>query len=56
MPINSVRDNENSRSKRKEKINKNISKDRKEQEETEAILKGSQLNGFIVHLSQIFCS
>ena len=53
MPIISIRDNENSRRKRNTKSNKNkqTNKDRKEQGGTEAIVKGSELNDFVVHLS-----
>ena len=54
MPIISVRDNENSGWKRNAKKNNNnnktINKDRKEQGGTEAIVKGSELNDFVVHL------
>ena len=56
MPIISVRDNENSRWKRNAKSNNNNNndnknKDIKEQGGTEAIVKGSELNDFVVHLS-----
>ena len=52
MPMISIRDNENSRSKRNAKSNKkNPNKDRKEQGGTEAIVKRSKLNDFVVHLS-----
>ena len=54
MLIISVRDNENSRRKRNANNNNNdkqTSKDRKEQGETEAIVKGSELNDFVVHFS-----
>ena len=58
MPIISVRDNENSGWKRSAKKqeqqnnnNKKTNKDRKEQEGTEAIVEGSELNDFVVHLS-----
>ena len=54
MPIISVRDNENSRWKRNAKNNnkrKKTKKDRKEQGGTEAIVKGPELNDFVVHLS-----
>ena len=37
--------------KRKKKANKQTNKDRKEQRETEAIVKGWELNDFAVHLS-----
>ena len=40
MPIISVRDNENSRWRRNAKNNKKTNKDRKEQGETEATVKG----------------
>ena len=48
MPIIWVRDDENSRWKRNAK-KKN--KDRKEQGETEATVKGCELNDFVVHLT-----
>ena len=51
MPIISVRDNENSRWKRNAKSNNKTNKGRKEQEGTKAIVKGSELNDFVVHLS-----
>ena len=52
MLIISVRDNGNSGWKRKEKKkNKQTNKDRKEQGEREAIVKGWDLNDFAVHLS-----
>ena len=51
MLIISIRDNENSRWKRNTKKNKNTKKDRKEQGGTEAIVKGWELNDFVVHLS-----
>ena len=55
MPIISIRDNENSRWKRNAKNNNNnkttTNKDRKEQGGTEAIVKRSELNDFVVHLS-----
>ena len=56
MSIISVRDNENSRQKGNTKNNNNnnktsTNKDRKEQGGTEAIVKGSELNDFVVHLS-----
>ena len=58
MTIISVRDNENSRWKRnanknrkKKQTKKETNKDRKEQGGTEAIMKGSKLNDFIMHLS-----
>ena len=58
MPIISVRDNDNSRWKRNAKSNNDKkqkkqkkNKDRKEQGGTEAIVKGSELNDFVVHLS-----
>ena len=51
MPIISVRKIENSRWKRKAKDNKKTKKDRKEQWGTEATVKGSELNDFVVHLS-----
>ena len=57
MPIISVRDNENSRWKTNaknndnENNNKETNKDRKEQGGTEAIMKGSELNDFVEHLS-----
>ena len=45
MPITSIRDANN-----KNKKNKTV-KDRKEQGRTEAIVKGSELNDFVVYLS-----
>ena len=51
MPIITARDNENSRWKINAKSNKKTNKDRKEQGGTETILKGSELNDFVVHLS-----
>ena len=49
MPIISVRDNENNRWKKNSK--KKTSIYRKEQGETEAIVKGWEVNDFVVHLS-----
>ena len=49
MLIISVRNNENNRRKRNTHTQKN--KDRKEQGETEAIVKMWELNDFVVHLS-----
>ena len=37
--------------KRKKKKNKQTNKDRKEQGETEATVKGCELNDFVVHLT-----
>ena len=55
MSVISVRDNENNRWKRKaKKANKQTNKDRQEQGETEAILKGWELNDFAVYLSRFF--
>ena len=57
MPIISVRDIGNNKWKRKAKNNNNnkiknkTNKDRKEQRGTEAMVKGSKLNDFVVHLS-----
>ena len=54
MPIISIRDNENNRWKRdakKQKTNKQTKKDGKEQGGIEAIVKGWDLNDFVVHLS-----
>ena len=52
MLIISVRDNENSIGKRNAKHNKKeTNKYRKEQGGTEAIVKGRELNDFVVHLS-----
>ena len=51
IPIISVRDNKNSRWDRNAKNNKKPNKDRKEQREIEAIVKGWELNDFGVHLS-----
>ena len=51
MPMISVRKNENSRWKRNAKDNRKTKKDRKEQGGTEATVKGSELNDFVVHLS-----
>ena len=51
MLIISVRDDENKRWKRNAKKNKQVNKDEKEGEGTEAIVKGWQLNEFVVHLS-----
>ena len=48
MPIISVRDNENNRSKKKNKTNKQRQKRTKG---TRAIVKGWELNDFVVHLS-----
>ena len=50
MSIISARDNENNRWKRNS-TKKN--KDRKEQGGTEAMMKGWELNDFVVHLSQV---
>ena len=47
----SIRDNENSRWKRNTKKQQKHKKDRKEQGGTEAIVKGWELNDFVVHLS-----
>ena len=63
MPIISLRDNENSRWKRNAKkikivdereMQKKKNKGRKEQGGTEALLKGWELNDFVVHLSLVF--
>ena len=63
MPIISIKDNENSRWKRKAKTkqqkkqknnSKKSNKDRKEQGGTEAMVKGWELNDFILHLSWSF--
>ena len=52
MLIISVRDNENSRWKRNANNNNNkTNKGRKEQGGTEAVVKESELNDFVVHLS-----
>ena len=55
MAIITVRDNEKNRWKRNTKVNKKqtkkANKDRKEQGGTEAIVKGWELNDFVVHLS-----
>ena len=53
MPIISVRDNENSSWKRnaKKQQQQQTNKNRKEQGGTEAIMKGSELNDFVEHLS-----
>ena len=53
MFVISVRDNENNRWKKKQNKhnNSNNNKDRKEQGETEALVKGWGLNDFVVHLS-----
>ena len=51
MPIIGVRDNENNRSKRNAKKPKKTIRDRKEKGETGAIVKGRELNDFVVHLS-----
>ena len=52
MPIIWVRDDENSRWKRNaKKKTKQTNKDRKEQGETEATVKGCELNDFVVHLT-----
>ena len=51
MPIISVRDNENNRSKKKNKTNKQRQKRTKG---TGAIVKGWELNDFVVHLSKVF--
>ena len=56
MPIIGVRDNENNRWKRNAENNsttakkKQTNKERKEQGRTEAIVKGLELNDFVVHL------
>ena len=42
--------------KEKRKKQQKTNKDRKEQGETEAIVKGSELNDFVEHLSQVFSS
>ena len=53
MPIIWVRDDENSRWKRnaKKKKKKKKKKEKKEQGETEATVKGCELNDFVVHLT-----
>ena len=53
MLIISVKDNENNGWKRnaKTKTKSKTKQNRKEQGETEAIVKGWELNGFVVHLS-----
>ena len=52
MLIISFRDNENNRRKRNAKeTTTTTNKDRKEQGETEAIVKGWELHDFVVHLS-----
>ena len=59
MPIIRVRDNESSRWKRNgdnnnnknKQTNKQTNKGRKEQGGTDTIVKGSELNDFVVHLS-----
>ena len=53
MPIISVKDNKNNRWKRnpKKQTNKQTNNDRKEQRATEAIVKGWELNYFVVLLS-----
>ena len=53
MPIISVRDNENNRSKKKNKTNKQR---QKRTRGTGAIVKGWELNDFVVHLSKVFSS
>ena len=50
MPIISVRDNDNNGWKRNAKNNKKTNKDRKQQGRT-GIVKGWELNDFVVHLS-----
>ena len=50
MPIISVIDNENSRWQRNTRNNKKANKDRNEQGRKEAIVKGSELKDFAVHL------
>ena len=52
MATISVRDDGNSRWKRNAKNNE----DRKEQGKSEARVKGSELNDFVVHLSSVFSS
>ena len=54
MPIISVRDNENSRWKRNAKNNKKKQTKTKKSKGTEAIVKGSELNNFVVH-SNCYC-
>ena len=54
MPIISVRDNKNSswkRNAKQQQQQQKTNKNRKEQGGTEAIVKGSELNDFVVHLS-----
>ena len=51
MPIISVSDNEISGWKRNTKNNKKKNKDRKEEGGTETIMKGWELNDFVVHVS-----
>ena len=51
MSIISARDNENNRWKRN---STKENKARKEQGGTEAMMKGWELNDFVVHLSQVF--
>ena len=51
MPIIGVRDNENNRWKRNIKTKQKTNKDWNEQGGTKAIVKGSELNHFAVHLS-----
>ena len=51
MPIISVSDNEISGWKRNTKNNKKTNKDRKEEGGTETIMKGWELNDFVVHVS-----
>ena len=52
MSIVGVRHNENNRRKKsKREKNKQTNKDKKQQGRTEAIVKGWELNGFVVHLS-----
>ena len=55
MSINSVRENENIRWKGNAKTTK-TNKDIREQGGTEAVVKGWELNDFVVHLSQVFSS
>ena len=56
MSIVGVRHNENNRRKKSKReknkqTNKQTNKDKKQQGRTEAIVKGWELNGFVVHLS-----
>ena len=57
MPIISVRDNENNRWNRNAKQQQQQqqkNKDRKEQGGIKAIVKGWELNDYVVHLSYVF--